>query len=112
MDELMTKAELLNLLQKSWTEWETLLDEFPPDQMTLPGAACEWSVKDNIAHLTHYTRCYADRIDEALHGIHYTPTPMDMLPYEERNDIIYEQHRSQPLAEVLAEARAAHEKLM
>lgn len=112
MTEEMTKAKLLDLLRTARAEWDALLAQIPPDTMTQPGVAGHWSVKDNIAHMTHFERWYADRIDEALHGVRYTPTPLDMMPVEEQNVVIYDQHRDQPLAEVLAESRATHEKLM
>lgn len=112
MTEEMTKAQLLDLLRTARAEWDALLAQIPPDQMSQPGVAGPWSVKDNIAHMTHFERWHADRIDEALHGVRYTTTPFDRLSVEEQNTVIYDQHRDQPLADVLAESRAAYEKLM
>ena len=112
MTEEMTKARLLDLLRAARAEWDALLAQIPPDKMTQPGVGGHWSVKDNIAHMTHFERWHADRIDEALHGVRYTPAPFDRMSVEEQNAVIYDQHRDQPLAEVLAESRAAYEKLL
>ncbi len=112
MTEEMTKAKLLDLLRTARAEWDALLAQIPPDKMTQPGVAGPWSVKDNIAHMTHFERWYADRIEEALQGVRYSPTSFDRLSVEEQNGVIYAQHRDQPLADVLAESHAAHAKLM
>jgi uncharacterized damage-inducible protein DinB len=112
MTEEMTKAKLLDLLRIARAEWDTFLAQIPLGRMTEPGVGGPWSVKDNIAHMTHFERWYADRIDEALHGIRYTFTPFDRMSVEEQNAVIYDQHRDQPLAEVLAESRAAYEELV
>ena len=79
MTEEMTKARLLDLLRAARAEWDALLAQIPPDKMTQPGVGGHWSVKDNIAHMAHFERWHANRIDEALHGVRYTPTPFNGL---------------------------------
>ena len=75
--------------------------------MTEPGVAGEWSVKDIVAHLNSFERWYADRLHEALRGEVYTPTEFDWLPFDERNERVFQQNRHRPLADVLAESRQA-----
>lgn len=107
----MTKARLLETLRSKRAEWEALLAEVPTDRMTEAGVAGEWSVKDIIAHLTHYERWFADRLHEQLRGEVYHPTELDRMG-EARNDVIYQQIKNQSLADVLAESRQAFDKLL
>jgi hypothetical protein len=108
----MNKAELLELLQTKRAEYDAALAEVPPDQMTQPGAAGEWSIKDIIAHLTYHERWYADRLHEQLRGEVYVSTELDYMPFDERNHLIYLQQKDRPLAEILAESKVAFSKLI
>lgn len=112
MTEEMTKVRLLDLLRTARAEWDSLLAPIPLDKMTQPDVGGPWSVKDNIVHMTHFERWYADRLNEALQGVRYTPTTFDWMSVQEQNDVIYAQHHDQPLAEVLAESQAAYADLM
>jgi uncharacterized protein (TIGR03083 family) len=111
MDELMTKAILLETLRTRRAEWDAVLAEVPVAQMAEPGVTGEWSVKDVIAHLTYYERWFADRLEEQLRGESYVPTELDFMG-EARNDVVFQQHRDQPLAEVLADSRATFQRLV
>ena len=112
MDDQMTKPKLLDLLRTRRAEWDAALAQVPEAEMTQAGAAGEWSVKDIIAHVNYHERWYADRLHEQLRGEVYTPTEIDMMPFDERNQRIYLQFRDTPLSEVLAESRRAFEKLV
>jgi len=111
MDDHMTKARLLETLRSKRAAWDALLATVPAHRMTEPGVAEEWSMKDIIAHLTHYERWIADRLHEQLRGEQYTPTELDMIG-DARNDILFERTRDRPLAEVLAESRQAFQLLL
>jgi uncharacterized protein (TIGR03083 family) len=112
MGDHMTKAKLIETLRAKRAEWDAVLAEVPEDQMTEPGVAGEWSVKDMITHLTHYERWFADRLHEYLRGESYTPTEMDRMDFDERNDRIFQQNRNRPLPEVLAESRQVFQRLL
>jgi hypothetical protein len=112
MDEAMTKPRLLETLLARRAAWDATLARVPPERMTEPGVAGPWSVKDIITHLTYYERWIADRLHEALRGEVYRPGELDRLPFDERNDRIYQQRRAQPLAEALTESHAAFERLV
>jgi len=49
---------------------------------------------------------------EHVRFCHLRSDYLDRMSVEEQNAVIYDQHRDEPLAEVLAESRAAHEKLL
>ncbi len=74
MDEQMNKPKLLETLRSKRAEWDAVLAEIPAAQMTEPGVAGEWSVKDIIVHLTYHERWFADRLHESLRGEIYVPT--------------------------------------
>jgi Protein of unknown function (DUF1706) len=112
MDEEMNKAKLLEILRTTRAEWDSALTAIPKELLSKPNTLDAWAIKDHITHLTNYEGWFADRIDEALHGIVYHPVAMDAMPFEERNKVVYEMHRNDPLDEVLAKSKAAHEKLL
>ena len=112
MDDEMTKAKLLETLRAKRAAWDALLAEVPEDRMTEPGVAGSWSVKDIVAHLAYHERWYADRLQEQLRGERYVPNEIDRMPFDERNDWIFQQQRSHTLADVLAESRQAFQTLI
>jgi hypothetical protein len=112
MDDQMTKARLLEILRAKRAAWDALLARVPAARMTEPGVAGEWSVKDIIAHLTHYTRWLGDRMHEQLRGESYNPNAMDAMHWEERNPLVFAQNRDRPLAAILAEDKAAFQRLL
>ncbi len=112
MDDQMTKAKLLDTLQAKRAAWDALLAEVPEDRMTEPGVAGDWSVKDIVAHLTYHERWYADRLHEQLRGETYTPTEIDRMPFDERNERVFHQNRDRPLTDVLAQSRQVFHQLI
>jgi hypothetical protein len=112
MDEHMTKAKLLDTLRERRAAWDDLLARIPAERMTEPGVAGEWSGKDVVAHLTYHERWYASRLHEQLRGETYVPAELDRLPFDERNERIYQQQRDRPLAELLTESRQAFQDLL
>ncbi len=112
MDEHMNKATLVQTLWSKRSELDSVLAEVPAERMVEPGVAGEWSVKDIVAHLTYHERWIADRLHEALRGESYTPTELDAMGFDERNDLVYRQNRDRPLEEVLADSRQTFQRLM
>lgn len=112
MSDEMNKTKLLDLLRIKRAEWDAVLAEVRMDQMTEPGVAGHWSVKDIIAHLTYHERWYADRLHEQLRGEVYIPTAMDEMPFDQRNEHIYQQNRDRPLQDVLAESPQVFQRLI
>jgi len=112
MDEPMTKARLIETLKARRAAWEAALAAVPEARMTEPGAAGVWSVKDLIVHLNYYEQWYASRMEEVLRGERHTPTSMDRMHWDERNDLVYQQNRYRPLADVLAEAHHSFHRLL
>ena len=104
----MTKTEFLERLRSGWAKLEGLLAEVGEARMTQPGVAGVWSVKDVIAHVTWFEREMVGVLRaKALVGSEWWG-----LPQDERNAAVFEQNRGRALADVLAEARAAHQQLV
>jgi hypothetical protein len=112
MDEPMTKPRLLELLRTKRAEWDAALAQVAESEMTQARAVGDWSIKDIVAHINYHEHWYADRLHEQFRGEVYTPTELDMMPFEERNQRIYLEYRDTSLDEVLAESRQAFQKLV
>ena len=108
MDERMTNERFLAELRAEHARWETLLARIPPERMTLPGVVGEWSVKDVVAHVTWHER----EMVGVLETRRLAGSPLWDQPQHIRNAAIYAEHRNQPLAVVLAEAREVFSRLL
>jgi hypothetical protein len=94
----MKKSEFLENLKKDRRDWETTLASIAADEMNEPVFPEGWSVKDIIAHVVWHEGEMAGLMEsKALAGSELWDLPMD-----ERNSLIYKQHKDMPLDEVLA----------
>lgn len=101
-------SQLLERIQKAWQAWSALLDKIDTAQMTQPGVAGDWSIKDVIVHITWHEGEMVDLIEaHALVG-----SELWNLPTDERNAAIYELLQDQPLDQVLAESAQVHQQLL
>lgn len=107
----VTKMELLDLLKSRRHDFDAAVAAVPQSVIQESGAAGHWSVKDIIAHLAYYEGWIADRLQEYLEGKRYTPTQLDMMHWDPRNTIIYEQNKSRTLEDVLKSSKATFERL-
>lgn len=107
-----SKDELLTIIRSAYDQFEALLASLSEDQMTTPGVNGPWSVKDNIAHLAAWQNYQASRQEGALTGVE-PPDPVPGLKTEDQiNEHYYQQHKDRPLAEVLANFRAAYQRVL
>jgi hypothetical protein len=97
----MKKSEFLENLDKDHQAWEATLARVHQDEMTEPLLPEGWSVIDIIAHVAWHEREMV-RIMEAnaLVGSEWWDLPLD-----ERNSLIYEQHKEMSFDEVMAWAK-------
>lgn len=112
MDETMTKAKLIETLRTKRAEWDAAIAKVNVNRMTQPQVAGYWSVKDLIAHLGSYERWYADRLQENLDGIVYTPQETDWMDTDARNEVYYQRSKDRSLAEVREYEEQAFDDLM
>ena len=109
-----SKAQLLEDLDHEQAGFETLLAEISDDQMTQPGVAGEWSVKDVVAHLTAWRRRTVARFHAAArHQPDPTPEwPPDLQTDDEINAWFAAADRDRPLAAVLSDSRAVYDQMV
>ena len=98
-----TKAGILSESAKEHDALEQLLATLTPEQMVQPGIVGEWSVKDVLAHLTEWQQMVLGWYHAGLAGD--SPSlPAPGFKWSELpalNQVIYERHRDQSLADVL-----------
>ncbi len=111
MTETIAKDTLLNNIQKGYNEFEALLVSLSEAQMLTPEVNSPWSVKDNIAHLA----AWQDYLLSHLEGLLAGKEPPEFMPgsitEDEENELIYQQNKNRPLAEVLAAYRASYQRV-
>jgi hypothetical protein len=108
MEQPRSVQQMIDTIQNTWTTWETLLTQIEQEQLTQPGVAGDWSLKDIIAHITWHEQEMVGLITaHALVG-----SELWNLPTDERNAAIYEEVRNEPLEQVLAESAEIHQQLL
>lgn len=114
MAESLTKVQLLAKIKAAHTRLEQTLSHLSPVQLTTPDPVNGWTVKDHLAHLAvwqngivallqHRPRWAAMQVDEAT----VKQTDMDGL-----NNLLIEQAKTRPLAEVMTAFQQAHEQML
>jgi uncharacterized protein (TIGR03083 family) len=97
----MTKHELLALMHATRQELEALLVQLTPAQMSQPGVAGVWSVKDMLAHIAWYQAEEVEFFGES--GV--AASPLWATPQDARNERLLAQNRDRSLDTILAEFR-------
>nr|BBH89185.1 hypothetical protein KTC_39360 [Thermosporothrix sp. COM3] len=98
----ITKAELLRKIQEGHDALKTFLAQFDEQQLQEPGVNGEWSIKDNIAHLSAWHKRLIDDLAAARAGI--TPEDRDQgLDIDGINERIFQENRHRSLADVQQE---------
>ncbi len=99
----MTKRELLTLIHATRQELEALLAQLTPAQLSQPGVAGDWSVKDMLAHIAWYQAEEVEFFGET--GVE--ASPLWATPQDARNELLLAQNRERPLDDILTEFRTA-----
>jgi uncharacterized damage-inducible protein DinB len=99
----VSKNQALNLVGFRWDGWERALEAIPKDRLEEPVVE-GWSVKDIAAHITWHDREMLRLMKTRM----LAGSEWWSLPTGERNKLIYEQYRDQPLDEVLQNHRETH----
>lgn len=101
-----TKAELLARFQADRAAWRALLAEVGEARLEQPGPMGDWTFKDLIAHLDGWRERSVRRLEAGPGQEPATPWPASLTDddVDEINHWIYEQNRTRPLREVLADS--------
>lgn len=108
------KHQLLTQSQEEHDALIAYLKTLTPQQHIQANAVGEWAVKDVIAHLTAWMQMVLDWYAAGKRG-EQPITPAEGYTWQQipaLNQRIYEQHRHQPLDEVMAEFEAAYQTIM
>jgi hypothetical protein len=108
------KRELLARIQQEWDALEETIAGLTEAQMLIPDAG-GWSAKDNLAHLATWERWLlehhlGDRPAHEMLGI--DETTLESLDEAGINEVILRRNRDRPVADVLAELRATHRRIL
>jgi hypothetical protein len=114
MSTSMSKSQLLSEIQNEQAAWEALLSAIDEADMTEPGVAGEWSIKDIVVHLTGWRRRTVGRLQAALH---HQPEPAPPWPPhlqtdDEINAWLVASNRDRSLSAILQEDRAVFQQLV
>ncbi len=105
------RADLLRRSRDEHERLEAILATLGDEQMTTPGVAGEWTVKDHLAHITWWEQ----RVIRVLgHG---EPDPLDAMPIEDKstdgiNADVYAQNRDRSLADVRASFDDSYQQML
>ena len=98
-----TKKELLEGIQSTRELLEKKFAKLTPAQMVWPGSMQDWSVKDILAHLVDWEQRFIGWYQAGKKGkIPETPAPgFAWRELPKLNQVGYEQHKDEPLEQVL-----------
>lgn len=106
------KATRIKQIRESYRQFEALLAPLSEEQLTTPNVNGDWSVKDNLAHLTAWHEYLLSRLQALREG----GTPPEWMPglttEDEINERIYQQNKDRPLADVQTDFRASFERVL
>ncbi|HEX2906952.1 MAG TPA: ClbS/DfsB family four-helix bundle protein [Phototrophicaceae bacterium] len=109
----LTKADLLEQMQTGWVGLSACLKMFNAAQMTGPTDAGGWTIKDHLAHLSAW--------ESGLYGLLQGQSMRAVMGldaetwqcegFDPINAVLYQQHRNEPLDEVLHQLFDQHPQL-
>ncbi len=108
------KDELLKDIQAERRRLEKLLAPLSEEQLLLPGAVGEWSVKDVLAHLVEWEQLFLEWYRCGIEGASpaIQPVGMGRTAIDQLNRGFYERSRLCPLPEVLADFNASYPEIL
>jgi hypothetical protein len=118
MSTTISKAALLDQIERERMIWEQLLEAVGEARMEQPGAAGAWSFKDVVAHLNGWRVRTLARLNAARTGVEPAPPPWPVDLDEDSeaglaqiNAWIERAGRERSLQEVLDEARRSFDRM-
>lgn len=118
MSATISKAALLEQIERERQIWEQLLASVGEARMEQPGASGEWSFKDVVAHLNGWRVRTLARLDAARAGVEAPPPPWPAGLDEDTeegltqiNAWLEQTGRQRSLQEVLDESRRSFDRM-
>ena len=108
----MDRQQLLSKLDRAWTDFEQSFAGLTDAQMVEPGVVGDWSVRDILGHVTTWEEEALKSLPLILEG-RKPPKYSDLYGgIDAFNAQESERRRGLPLAEVLGQLEATHERLV
>lgn len=114
----MSKADILEELQRENANFEALLGEVGEDRMSTAWVADNWSIKDIVAHMAGWREKAVGKFRAAASGEPTPPPPWPShLHEEDENDLddinawLYEQSKDKSPQEVMQRSRDVYHQL-
>ena len=118
MTSSITKAALLERIERERGLWDDLVAEIGENRMLQPGATGDWSFKDVVAHLNGWRIGTLARLAAARdHSDPDAPPWPSNLDEDDEGDVdkindwIYRANRDRPLGAVLGEYRQSFQRM-
>ena len=115
MTEQKSKAQLLEMRRALYTHFDALIADLSEQQIQMPGANGDWSIKDHIVHLTFWERVNLLEILKAIEqGTSWADPGLESTEEvrDKTNQQMYLQNKDRSLADVLSEFQATHQQVM
>lgn len=111
MNPSLDKATLLTDMHTGYDTFTRLLGLLIPEQMMTPGVNGNWSIKDNIAHLTAWQQQVINMLQAIRQNVDL-PDPTPNMTEDEENELFYQQYQAELLDSVLAEFHATSKRFI
>ena len=108
----MNTQQLLNRLDKAWTELNVSFSGLTDTQMTTAGVIGDWSVKDILAHIIAWEEealKYLPLIAQGKRPLRYSVTYGGIDAF---NTLVVEKNKEKPMPEVLSQLHETHDRLL
>jgi tetratricopeptide (TPR) repeat protein len=104
----MIKNAVLELIRKSGSDLQALLDTLTDKERCESGSYEKWSVKDQIGHIESWKERMTDNIVAIMEG----RSPFRSEDFERTNREIFEKHHGRPWEELLEWTQEVEERLL
>jgi len=111
---MRTKADLLAETERAWIALNALLGSLTGEQMTTLKDHAGWSVKDHIIHMVYWERTvlYFLQGKPRHEGLGVDEALFMSGDFDKMNAVVQQQHKDEPLADVLAQFRSTHHEML
>jgi uncharacterized protein (TIGR03083 family) len=106
----MNKGILLETIQKEREAFEASFADLTPEQMTMPSAMGEWSVKDILGHIAMWESWLVTLLYSIERGV--APKLPRSSDVDKINAQSYAEQRERPEERVVADFHAVHAQLL
>jgi uncharacterized protein (TIGR03083 family) len=108
----MTSAELVAALEAARAEMDAALAGLSDAQLTAPGAAGDWSVKDVLSHLTAWEAELVTGLAKFRRGQSAGKTDYTSAEIQAQNTRWHAENQGRPLERVLADFRGVRKQTL